>query len=213
VPEIAFYAAELHEKLSQGDIVRDVPWGLVESPLTICRPKQVGHSAGPSTYGPPDSFKNPAAFKDFESLHLRAKRGKAIVLWHDCQIDKFEEQGKPRSKWFTVIAPVFPLSDFDAKGQEHVRAGRRRAFFYLPESASELMPQEGYVDLRYTIPIRHGLLESARAGTLSAEARLAMYAQFFSFLTRTSIKSGNIVCPHCAQPIPVSQLVGEDPDV
>ena len=70
--------------LCQGDIVDSVPYGLVESPLTICRPLDAASPTGRSNYGPIATAKRPPAFnKDrSELVHARAWAGRGIVLWH-----------------------------------------------------------------------------------------------------------------------------------
>ena len=82
---------KLHPKLSQGDILRDVPWGQVEAPITICRPDQPKNAEGKARYGAPENM-NPKGYRKSipELLHVNTLRSRAIVLWHDCQLDKFE---------------------------------------------------------------------------------------------------------------------------
>lgn len=210
VPD-GFYATELHPKLSQGDILRDIPWGLIDTPLTICRPQQPKDAAGKASYGAPANFTSPAAFRKAvpEILHMQALQSRAIVLWHDCQLDKFEKQGKPRAKWFTTVAPVFTLSDMEEGSRQIVREGRRRAFFYMPAAPAIGIESESYVDLRYALSVRHSLLESQRVATLSTAARQSLYLQYFTFLTRLQVVN-SIACPHCSGTIPIGDAFGDE---
>jgi len=201
----SFYE-NLHPKLSQGDILRDLPWGEVEVPITICRPDQPKNAEGKARYGPPENM-NPGAYRKMlpELLHVTTLRARAIVLWHDCQLDKFEEKGRPRAKWFTTVSPVFPLDDMEEAARQIVREGGRRAFFYMPANPDVGIETESYVDLRYTLPFRYSLLESRRVTTLSKEARNSLYIQMFRFLTALR-PATSVDCPHCKASIPVAQF-------
>jgi hypothetical protein len=202
---LSFYD-KLNPKLSQGDILRDVPWGQVESPITICRPDQPKQADGKAHYGTPENM-TPAAYrKDIpEFLHLKTLRNRAIVLWHDCQLDKFDEKNKPRAKWFTTVSPIFGFDDLDEPARQVVREGGRRAFFYMPANPDSGIETECYVDLRYALSFRYSLLESRRLTTLSKEARQSLYLQFFTFLT--ALRLANAVdCPACKAHITVSQF-------
>jgi len=114
-------------------------------------------------------------------VHVKAQPGLALVLWQDCQIDKFKNQKKDPSKWFTAVAPIRPITEIQ-DGLEAVREGKRRAFFHLP-AWDELGIPEGFVDLRYVWPVSQSIL-SSRVATLSTTARLALYDRLFAFLTR-----------------------------
>src|ERR1700693_1233934 len=127
---MADFFAPLGEKLSQGDIVGGVPWGLVDEPITVCRPDDRSKLEGKARYGPLATLKPP--FKGIESLIAKGQLGLGMVIWHDCQIDKCQNQGKTPAKWFAAIAPVLPLQHADAEGAKAVKEGRRRAFFFVP---------------------------------------------------------------------------------
>jgi hypothetical protein len=189
-----FYAP-LSPKLSQGDIVANVPWGLIDDPVTVYRPEDRSKPEGKARYASLATLKPP--FKTTETIGARAQLGLGMVVWHDCQIDKFESQGKPATKWFAAIAPVVPLQEADAAAAEAVRAGRRRAFFYLPAFTQIGIEKDSYVDLRHVWSLRQSLLVDRR-GTLSPNARMALYAQLFTFLTQRSYES-EIQCVHCGK--------------
>jgi len=196
--------APLPETLSQGDIVTNAPWGLIEAPLSICRPQNATETAGKAKYGPPSGHSHPPAFSQQrpENIHLKGHLGLAMVLWHDCQIDKFKEQGKPVEKWLTAIAPIVPMTaNSDPALVASVREGRRRAFFHLPEFTDQRLP-ESYVDLRYILSVKQTLL-TERITTLSTESREDLYRTLFQFLTARRIVAES-VCPHCSSPIDLS---------
>jgi hypothetical protein len=104
--EPADFYASLAGRLSQSDLVRGVPWGLIDAPVTTCQPDAPDRQDGKARY----RLVGPEGFKGARIVHAKAQVGEVMVLWHDCQIDKFENQGKPREKWFAAIAPVRPLS-------------------------------------------------------------------------------------------------------
>ena len=193
-----FYAP-LAEKLSQGDILRNVPWGLIDAPLTLCRPADRKLDAGKASYGPAKGRVD--AFKGQEFIHAVARRSLAMVMWHDCQIDKFENQGKPAEKWFTSVAPVLPCP---ATEWENVFAGRRRAFFPVPRFDEGGITENSYVDLRHMWPLKQSLL-GERVITLSERAREALYAQLFSFLTQRALRE-SVNCPSCGSALAVRDL-------
>lgn len=171
-----FYVA-LDPKLSQGDIVVGVPWGLIDDPVTVCQPADRSKPQGKATYAPVEA----KGFKGIQSVHAAAQLGTVMVLWHDCQIDKFENQRRPPEKWFTAVAPVLPIPTGDA-GQA-IAAGTRRAFFPLPAYPAIGLNQPSYVDLRHVWPVKQSLL-TERKGALSNAAKQALYAHLFTFLTQ-----------------------------
>jgi len=205
---MADFFAPLSQALSQGDIVAGVPWGLIDDPLTICRPVDRSKSEGKAQYGPASALKG--AFKGIEAVHARAQLGLGMVLWHDCQIDKFKNQERPPEKWFAAIAPILPLKDFDAESAGVVKEGRRRAFFFVPAFPDIGITEDSYVDLRHIWSLKQSLLID-RMGTLSPSARMDLYAHLFTFLTQRAY-GRDVQCAHCGQRTPWENVVdvGED---
>lgn len=82
------------DQLDQGDIFRDVPWGLVEAPLTLCRPVPPYKPSGANARsGAPGDFSD--AFRldgGKELIHARGHKSLGVILWHGCQIDKFKNR-------------------------------------------------------------------------------------------------------------------------
>jgi hypothetical protein len=198
----------LGEKLSQGDIVSSIPWGLIDAPLTVCRPSDRSKPEGKATYAPVGTVKPP--FKDIETVFAKAQLGLGMVLWHDCQIDKFENQQKPPEKWFAAVAPLVPLQEHDQDASTAVREGRRRAFFFVPEYPAIGIPKPMYVDLRHIWPLKQSLLGN-RIGTLSMQARGNLYAHLFSFLTQRSL-GNEVKCVKCGEMTPVIDALPAVPD-
>jgi hypothetical protein len=201
-----FYAAP-GPKLSQGDFVDDVPWGLVPDPLLVCRPKDESQQSGGAFYAPYQEVARggPAFAKErAEIVHARAKLGAGIVLWHDCEIDKFEEKGQPPEKWFAAVAPVILPSVFPKEIWEGITAGERLQFFPLQPLASAGWPTGACVDLRHIWPVRQSLL-TKRIAALLAPGRQALFDHLFSFLTHRRLRDA-VLCPNCHETISASDL-------
>lgn len=169
------------EKLSQGDIVANCPFGYVPSPLTIYRRESSGLPKGKANYGGtgdvPRAFQGP-----FELIEARATRGLGLVLWADCQIDKFLNQGKPQEKWYVGVAPVFSAKAMSQEKQDNLLEGKRRAFYPLLRFPEIGISELSYVDFRQVWAVSQNLLTERRA-TLSEVGRKAMYDHLLLFLT------------------------------
>jgi hypothetical protein len=187
---VAFYAP-LQDSLSQGDLVHGVPWGLIPDPLEICKKQGGPHQA--KTHVVEDL---PAAFrKGPESILAQADRGLAIVLWPDCQLDKFKNQGRPEDKWFAGIAPVVPMeARLSEEVREQVRGGIRRMYSFVPANPPLGIP-ESYIDFRHIWSVKQTLLRD-RVGALSDSAREALMERLFAFFTYRHLKS-SLSCPSC----------------
>lgn len=200
------------ERLSQGDVILSIPWGLVEAPLRICRPHQGDQTpeAAKAPFGPPekfsDAFKRPKS-NNKEIVFAYGERGKGLVLWHGCQIDKFEELKKKPESWFAGVVPILEISNrLQPQDREAVESGTHRSFFYLPgnDEASGNFP-DSFVDLRHIWPIKQSLL-TERVLTLREHVRLSLYNQLFTFLTRLRLNHA-APCPHCSNEVPLDAFV------
>jgi len=207
VAESPDFYVEAGSKLSQGDIVADVPWGIVPDPISVCRPNDPKNSEGKAFYAPHhqtrrggDAFHNGRV----ELVHARAKLGRVMVLWHDCEIDKFEEKGMSADKWFAGVAPIIPPDHFPSEVWDKIATGDRLQFFPLPPIASVGLPAGSCVDLRYVWPVRQSLL-SKRLASLGTPARLALYDHLFSFLTHRRLRD-KVLCPSCHDVIGAEDL-------
>ncbi len=206
------------EKLSQGDIILGIPWGLIEAPLRICRPHQGDHTpkAEKAPFGPPEDF--PDAFKrpksqSKEIVFAYGERGAGLVLWHSCQIDKFEELKKRPESWFAGVVPILDISKrLQPQDRAAVEAGQHRSFFYLPgdDAAAGIFP-DSFVDLRHIWPIKQSLL-SERVLTLAGHVRLGLYDQLFTFFTRYRLNP-MAPCPHCSKEVPLTAFADDVGDI
>jgi hypothetical protein len=202
-PELPAFYAPLGPRLSQGDIVRGVPWGLIDSPVLICHSRGAG---GRSQTTPMSEL--PSAFrkKPTEDIHARAQMNLSMVLWHDCELDKFMEQGRSEEKWFGAIAPVVALTD--TFPEEHlrkaVREGQRRPYFPLPANEGLEIP-ESYVDLRHIWSVKQSILAD-RMISLNEPSRAALYGHLFTFLTHLAPRD-DAICPHCSKRLAFADLL------
>jgi hypothetical protein len=186
--------------LSQGDIVRFVPQGLIDAPMTICQPADNSAQVGKARYSVIDKSYSQ---RKGVFLHARFSMGLGIVVWPDCQIDKGKNQKRPEREWFAALAPVFPITKLDPSLHDNVRTFGRAQYFPLPAKADDL--PESYVDLRYIWPVRYSLLAD-RITALTQEARQAFALHRFWFDTGAQINE-NINCPHCQKLIKSSSLL------
>ncbi len=172
--------------LSQGDIIEELPWGVIDSPLTICRPDNAKRTSGPSRYNEASSVKD--AFEKShdgkEYIHARAGRGPGIVLWHDCEIDK-ESRRKEPEKAMVGVAPIFCLEDRISK--EHrpaIQSRQRSALFPLePLDVDGFHFGEAYVDFRLIWSVKQSVLKR-RLATLNQTVLHSLYEHLILFLTR-----------------------------
>ncbi len=186
--------APLQAKLSQGDIIAGTAWGSVQAPLTVCRGDE---NTGKAKFGPPEKAKNPDAFANgrVETVHLRAKRGVGVVVWHSCELDKFARKRQPPDKWFAGVAPIVPATALNEADRPIVRGFDKFSMFPLPAAPDSGVHEESFVDLRYIVPMKQSLL-TQRVGTFSPEMLEAFCAHLFRFLTRRALAT-SATCPRC----------------
>lgn len=181
----------LGESLSQGDIVRVVPTGFIDQPLTVCQPNNK-EPEGKAYYGPPSM-----RFKPPRYLHASGEIGLAMVVWPDCQIDKLKEQNRPEKDWIVGVAQIRPLSSLSDKSvaanlAEKIFGFQRAQWF--PVASNPPHWEAGFVDLRYIWTVRYGLLQD-RAAALNDEIKRALQLHLFWFQTEAKIQTVN--CPQC----------------
>ena len=150
----------LQEKLSFGDIVEGVPWGVVQAPLRACQLNDSNRPDGKALVRPVGAD----GLRRGEEIHAAAQTDLAMVLWSDCEIDKDELRGKPPEKWFTAIAPVLSIDkNFHPEHAAPVRDGLRRQFFSVPNLEHKGEVKDYYVDLRYIWSVKRAIVETPGA--------------------------------------------------
>lgn len=204
------------ELLSQGDIIEKVPWGLIEAPITLCRPDN-NILQGKSRHSTADPWHMPGAPKPWaragnppERIHAIGWDGRAMVLWHDCQISKAENQDRNRpEKEFAGVAPILPLSKLQAKNSEDlailqagIRNGANHSYFFLPAVETDALSlPDSYVNFRYVWSIRQSAL-TRRPLSLEVDQLMSLYGSLFTFLTRFRLDV-DPRCPSCNTRVPL----------
>ncbi len=175
------------DQLSQGDIVADLPWGAIDSPLIVCRPDNARVHKGKARYDEASAVDRAFALEKRgrkEFVHAKAGRGPGIVLWHSCEIADDERHGNS-NRAVVGVAPIFKLAErLNEADWGPVRELRRTAMFPLPvlDVDGEHL-DEGYVDFRWIWSVKRSLLVTRLAGLSSAYLEL-MYSHLERFLTR-----------------------------
>ena len=196
------------ELLSQGDIVRNVPWGLIEAPTSLCRPADRRAPNGKARYSSLDPWaisNAPAPWsQDPEFIHAVGWQGLGMIVWHDCQIEKSDNQERDRpQKAFAGIAPVMTLSvlqtsSAEKTGEIHdsVRTGSNYTYFFLPSvTVGEFTMPESFVNLRHIWPVRQSSLYD-RLASLHPDVIPNLYEHMFVFFTRFRLDH-HPTCPSC----------------
>ncbi len=137
------------------------------SPYGVIRPSEEGEG-GPWTF--------------------QSKSGLAIVLTHDCTIDKSNTR-------FVQICPISPLKDLEPSLRGEVKKNRPFQYFYLPPDG-ELT--ESFVDFAYPTTVSLSMVSGIpRLMTLSDLGRRALYVQYIRWVTRWEMRK--IKCPGCGE--------------
>jgi hypothetical protein len=155
-----------------------------------------------------------------EIIHAIGWKGTALVLWHDCQIEKAENQERSRlEKMFAAVAPILPLDELQSKTAEDaeelrrgVRNGEHHSYFYLPKtSVGEFSMRDSYVNLRYIWSVRQVTLLPARKLSLAPEMLPSLYSTLFVFFTRYRLDMDPL-CPKCGVSVPLVPALDTDDD-
>jgi hypothetical protein len=110
------------------------------------------------------------------AAYAQEGRGPAIVITHDCEIDK-----NP-SKASVVVAKIRPISGAPEAQREGLRDYTRHRAFYVP--AYEQF-EEGYADLRaLTMVRREALAGLTRVASMNEDGRQMLREHLFRFFTR-----------------------------
>src|SRR2546421_11565261 len=210
----SFYRDRPPDLLSQGDIAADVPWGLIEAPTALCRPADRRAPNGKARYSLVEPWtvpNSPAPWsRDPEIIHAIGWSGLVMVLWHDCQIEKSDNQERDRAdKASAAVAPLNPLTELQsvtpektAELHESVKAGDHNSYFYLPAvAAGKFSLPESVVNLRFIWSVRQSTL-SNRPASIDPEMLFSLYEKLFVFFTRHRLDL-DPTCPTCGSKVPL----------
>jgi hypothetical protein len=178
-------SVELYEQpkseISQGDILEVAPNIFLAPPLTALYRSENGLHR--SEVEPFSSFDN-----EGQNIIAMCKRTKAIVLTHDCEIDK-----KQVTRW--QLCPVVPLSRLKPENQDRVKRNRIYSMFYLPRHA-DILSFDSFVDFSQISTVGSEFInDGKRIVSLSDVGRRGLYAQFVRWLTRWELRE--LTCPNC----------------
>ena len=177
--------AELYQdpqpEISQGDILDLAPNVYLDRPLLALKNET---EAIYSAYGEPfEHFQD----KTGQSIIAKCKRARAIVVTHDCEIDK------PAVARYH-ICPVVPLSHLSSKMQDQVKRNRVYSRYFLPSFRD--LRQDSFVDFNQISTVDRDLIAATkRLLTLSDLGRRGLYAQFIRWATRWELR--HVTCPEC----------------
>jgi hypothetical protein len=181
------------QEFSQGDILYVAPHVFLDPPLFALQPQENGlHMFEQEPFS---NFDDAAGQK----VVATCKRDKAIVLTHDCEMDK-----KQILRWH--LCPVVPLSKLRPENQDRVKRNRIYSMFFLPRYGTVLM--DSFVDFTHISTVGMDFIKTGqRILSLSDVGRQGLYVQFFRWLTRFELRDLN--CPNCNVKFsPLSSLPG-----
>lgn len=169
------------EQASQGDILEFLPHIFLDLPLTALNEET--ETTLRTVTEPFSSFDD----ANGQSVMATCKRQKAMLLSHDCEIDKPQV-----TRW--IVAPVVPILKLKPANRDRVRRNRIFTMFHLPKYR-ELLP-ESFVDFNQLTTLSSEFVRNAqRIVSLSDVGRRGMYAQFVRWFTRWELRSTR--CPTC----------------
>lgn len=168
-------------EISQGDILERLPGAHLVPPLRALFLRGDG-AMTVETETHPD-FDD----KRGQAVVASCKRSKALLLSHDCEIDK------PSVKnW--IVAPVIPLSVIPGGAHADIKKNKIFSFLYLPSYRDIL--EESVLVLNYLTTLDPDFVRGAnRVLSLSDLGRRALYLQHIRWVTRWQLSE--IRCPNC----------------
>jgi hypothetical protein len=178
---------ELYElprpQISQGDILEVLPHTSLEHPLVSLQKERETESVFRAVGEPYDNFND----KEGQTVVASCKRSKAILISHDCEIDKSHVK-----KW--LVCPVVPMGRLQPKNQDLLKRNRIFSMLFLPKFEKTL--DDSFVDFNQLTTLDSEFVRSAkRIISLSDIGRRALYIQFIRWLARWELRE--IVCPNC----------------
>jgi len=116
-----------------------------------------------------------------------ARLNKAIVLTHDCMLDKPNVE-------FWQVCPLMPLSILPKPQQGDVRKNRIFRYLHLPPFGDAI--PESFVDFAVVTTVAPAIVRSAkRLVSLSDYGRQSFYTQYIRWITRWQLNE--LACPVC----------------
>jgi len=183
-----FYAQPVDGDFRQGDIFRDTVsiWASAADPPVIRESTGKSNRTNLSLHyagNPPrDGFR----WTVKERVATEAKRGLAIVLTHDCEIENEDDE---RYRQVALIRPLSAVTS--AEHRLVIVEGRHFGRLYLPAHPDGIFP-DSYVDLRSITTLRrHGLDPARRVAGLSDFGRSVLWGKVIGYFTELSPPEGD----------------------
>ncbi len=168
--DVQWWAEQLQDKLSQGDVIADLP--VFQATQPVKHLKKTTHKNNVAGWAESD-----VPVFDGEKKGYFLATGKlvpAIVISHSCELDK----GKGR----VIVAPIAPISSVSEDQQHKILGQKHFALMPLPE-----IPEIGtsYADLRSISALHRDIVDSARrVASMSDVATERLIAQIVAFFAR-----------------------------
>jgi len=165
----AWWRAALQADLSQGDILADVPVGIVAAPPVRLHSKSFrGNETGWIKSDKPLDSKSRA------ELLASGFAVPVIVLGHDCELDK--------SATRVLVAPIQPIGSVHADHHASILEGKNWAQVALQD-----IPELGtcFADFRSMTAVdRRNINAARRVSSMTEEAVRLLWARLIGFFTR-----------------------------
>jgi len=166
---------------SQGDIIESVPHLYLHGPLLAAQKE--AETIYRVKGEPFPSFDD----KQGQTILASCKRQRALLLTHDCEIDKPQT-----NRW--LVCPVVPVVLLAPETRDRARRNRIFSMLHLPAYRDRL--PESFVDFNQISTIDRALVSgAARLVSLSDIGRRALYGQFIRWISRWQLRELN--CPNC----------------
>lgn len=176
------------DKLSQGDIIRNVPHVHLKPPLNVWRSETTKwgqrltlYEYSPSEQGAPPGGATPQGgfkFSVGEQVAAFCQVTIGIVLTYDCDIDNEQKH--------RLIALIRPLTGVGPDYQQIVRDNLNYNFWYLPAIEDKI--PESYVDFRRITTVAPQFLEHMdRIASLTSSGIKSMQTQLILSLTHREL--------------------------
>lgn len=169
------------EQSSQGDILESVAHIYLERPLLALRKE--AETIFRAEAEPFSQFDD----KGGQMVVATCKRQRAILITHDCEIDKPQVK-----RW--LVCPVVPIVVLSSGNRDRARRNRVYSMLHLPQYR-DVLP-ESFVDFNQITTLEGDFVKGGkRLVSLSDIGRRALYSQFVRWLTRWELR--DIHCPSC----------------
>jgi hypothetical protein len=171
VPSQEWWRTSLEERLSQGDLIANIP-------LAMCKFPVVHLTKGSGKNGKPlwDIVDAPVLQNGAYHLLATSNSKHALVITHSCELDKGHRNRR------VLVAPVTEVSTLDPAAQEQVLSQQSKALLPLPAAPGM---ETCYADLRLIAPVPRELCEAGvRIASMTESALTRLHTQLVAFLLR-----------------------------